>query len=237
MAVAVKLLWLLAIGSLATLLAEGVVRSDSSSAGSSVSSASDDHSRSLKEIVAGLQRHYRETKSFSARFTEEIDGVGSPKRTRAGVVYFQRPGRMRWEFEVPNKELVVSDGEVLYSYDPDLNQVVEAPLKESLRSPGATEFLLGAGDIERDFRASADQNWSNDDRVHVKLIPKKGGNTVELSLDPGSYNITAIRVTDQLGNVTVLKFTELRNNSPIKDSLFAFVPPPGADVVHSGPNH
>jgi outer membrane lipoprotein carrier protein len=187
---------------------------------------------SLKETLEGLQRHYRETKSFSAKFVEEISPVGAPKRTRTGTVYFRKPGQMRWEFEEPSKELIVSDGIDVYNYDPELNQVVEAPLAQALRSPGATEFLLGVGDITKDFNASLMADAPADGLTHLKLVPKKQGNTVELGLEAKSYNIESIRVIDQLGNVTALRFTDIASNGAIQDSIFKFTPPAGADIVH-----
>ena len=184
----------------------------------------------LGKALDGLQRHYRESRSFSAKFREEIAAVGAPKRTRTGTVYFLKPGRMRWEFDEPSKELIVSDGTQLYNYDPELNQVVEAPLAQALRSPGATEFLLGAGDVAKDFNASLLDGASNG-LTNLKLVPKSEGNTVELGLDPNSYDVETIRVIDQLGNVTSLKFTDIVNNTPVSDSIFKFAIPPGADIV------
>jgi outer membrane lipoprotein carrier protein len=185
---------------------------------------------SLAKALDGLQKHYRETRSFSAKFSEEIAAVGAPKRTRTGTVYFLKPGRMRWEFDEPSKELIVSDGAQLYNYDPELNQVVEAPLAQALRSPGATEFLLGAGDVARDFNASLLDGAGNG-LTNLKLVPKSEGNTVELGLSPNNYDVETIRVIDQLGNVTSLKFTNIVNNTPVSDSLFKFAVPPGADIV------
>jgi outer membrane lipoprotein carrier protein len=184
----------------------------------------------LAQAVDGLQRHYRETRSFSAKFLEEIAAVGAPKRTRTGTVYFLKPGRMRWEFDEPSKELIISDGTQLYNYDPELNQVVEAPLAQALRSPGATEFLLGAGDVTKDFNASLLDGAGNG-LTNLKLMPKREGNTVELGLDPNNYDVETIRVIDQLGNVTSLKFTDIMNNAPVSDTIFNFTIPPGVDIV------
>jgi outer membrane lipoprotein carrier protein len=189
----------------------------------------------VTRAVDGLQRHYRETRSFSAKFVEQIAPVGAPARTRTGTVYFSKPGRMRWEFDEPSKELIVSDGELLYNYDPELNQVIEAPLTQALRSPGATEFLLGVGDLSRDFNPSLVGGASSDGLLHLKLAPKKPGSTVELGLEEKSYDIRTIRVTDQLGNVTFLKLANIESNHALPDSMFAFSPPAGADVVRSTP--
>jgi outer membrane lipoprotein carrier protein len=183
------------------------------------------------KTVDAIQNHYQTTDSFSAKFVEDINPVGAPKRTRDGVVYFRKPGRMRWEFKTPNEELVVSDGHTLYSYDPGLNQVVESPLKRALRAPGATEFLLGVGNIKHDFKASAPASAPGDGLEHVRLVPRQGGDAIEVAVDPKSHDIRAIRITDQLGDVTDVRFSDIRNNISLQDSLFSFQPPAGADIV------
>ncbi|MFZ1890433.1 MAG: outer membrane lipoprotein chaperone LolA [Candidatus Binataceae bacterium] len=186
---------------------------------------------SLDATLDALQHHYETTRSFSAKFTERIAAVGAPVRTREGTVAFSKPGRMRWDFESPNKELLVSNGQTLFSYDPGLNQVVETPLKDALRAPGATEFLLGAGNIRKDFIASAPKSPPSDGLTYVTLIPRQGGNTIELGIEPKSGDVRRIEITDQLGNKTSLEFSDLQDNVEITDSEFDFTPPAGADIV------
>jgi outer membrane lipoprotein carrier protein len=190
-----------------------------------------DAAASVSKTVDAIQHHYQTTESFSAKFVEDITPVGAPKRMREGVVYFRKPGRMRWEFKTPNEELVVSDGQTLYSYDPGLNQVVESPLNRALRAPGATEFLLGAGNIKQDFKASAPATPPGDGLDHVRLVPRQGGDAIEVAVDPNGSDIRSIRITDQLGDVTEVHFSDIRNNISLQDSLFSFAPPPGADIV------
>jgi outer membrane lipoprotein carrier protein len=198
-----------------------------------VASAAGDNA-ALTKAIDGLQRHYRETRTFSAKFSEEIAPVGAPKRERLGTVYLMKPGRMRWEYDEPSKELLVSDGKLIYNYDPELNQVVEAPLAQALRTPGATEFLLGVGDIKKDFNGAL-IDTPDSTLIHLKLVSKGQGNTVEVGLDPKNYNVETIRVIDQLGNVTAMKFTNIVNNPPISESIFSFSPPAGVDIVKPEP--
>lgn len=188
-------------------------------------------SASLDATLDALQHHYETTRSFKAKFTEQIASVGAPVRTREGTVAFSKPGKMRWDFESPNKELLVSNGQTLFSYDPGLNQVVETPLKDALRAPGATEFLLGAGNIRKDFIASAPKAPPSDGLTHLTLTPRQGGNTIELGIEPKSGDIRRLAITDQLGNKTSLEFTDQRDNVEITDSEFDFTPPAGADIV------
>ena len=188
-------------------------------------------SKDLKQVLDRLQRHYRDTKSFSAKFNEEIAAVGAPKRQRQGTVSFRKPGRMRWEFETPEKETIVSDGETLYSYDPDLNQVVETPLKQALKSSSATSFLLGIGNINRDFKAAFANPASPNGLINLILDAKTGGYKIEVGLDPKTYNLMTLTLTDQLGDVTRIDFSDIHDNVELADSMFEFKAPAGADIV------
>jgi outer membrane lipoprotein carrier protein len=188
-------------------------------------------SKDLKQVLERLQRHYRDTNSFTAKFTEEIATVGAPKRQRQGTVSFRKPGRMRWEFSDPEKQTIVSDGETLYSYDPDLNQVLETPLKHALKSSSATSFLLGIGNINRDFKAAFANPPTPTGLVDLILDAKTGGYKIEIGLDPATYNLITLTLTDQLGDVTKIAFSDVRDNIELPDSNFAFNVPAGADVV------
>jgi len=188
-------------------------------------------SKDLKRVLDRLQKHYHDTNSFTAKFNEEIATVGAPKRQRQGTVSFRKPGRMRWEFETPEKQTIVSDGETLYSYDPDLNQVIETPLKQALKSSSATSFLLGIGNINRDFKAAFASPPTPTGLIDLILDAKTGGYKIEVGLDPKTYDLTKLTLTDQLGDVTKIDFTDIHDNVELPDSIFAFKAPPGADIV------
>lgn len=187
----------------------------------------------LAQVVARLQQHYDCTRSFRAAFSEELSSPGGMKRTRTGTVYFKKVGRMRWEFSAPTSETIVSDGKLVYDYEPDLNQVVEVPVSKALKT-NATAFLLGLGNLKRDFDAALRANPPDDGLIHLLLTPKGGGDQMELGLDPRSYNIVNFMLTDQVGNVTKLKFDHIEADPALNNSLFTFTVPPGADIVTPG---
>ncbi len=175
-----------------------------------------------------MQKHYQQTNSFSAKFKEEIAPAGGAKREREGTVYYRKPGRMRWEFAGDDQELIVSDGKQLYSYQPDLNQVIETPLEQAFRSSSAASFLLGIGNVQHDFDASVPANAPTDGLKHIALKPKNGGDSHRdgpRSEDARSAHACAL--TDALGDVTELTFSDFKNGAPLEDKLFAFVPPAG----------
>jgi outer membrane lipoprotein carrier protein len=142
---------------------------------------------------------------------------------------------MRWEFAAPSEGTVVSDGKTVYDYEKDLNQVVELPVNQALKS-SATAFLLGLGNIRRDFKVTLPPASSSDGLTHVILTPKGGGDTMELGLDPKSYEIVNFKLTNQVGSVTELKFSDIRTNVALDDTLFTFTVPEGADIVRPQKN-
>lgn len=185
----------------------------------------------LKALLAHLQRHYQQTNSFSASFKETVARVGAPPQNRSGRVTYLKPGRVRFEFGDPQPETIVSDGKLLYDYDPGLNQVMETPLKNAIKTQAVAAFLLGAGDIDRDFKASRPASSANDGLIHVLLTPKRGGDDIDLGLEPHTLNIAGLRLADALGNVTKITFSDIDLNAAIEPGRFAFQAPVGADVV------
>jgi len=189
----------------------------------------------LKVLVEHLQKHYQATQSFSAKFTETITRVGAPPQERQGTVYYRKPGRIRFDFTSPQAETLVSDGTTFYDYDSGLNQVMETPLKSVLKTRSAAAFLMGAGDLEREFDA-APGPASADNLQTIQLTPKGGGDRIDLGMDQTNFNIVTLQLNDALGNVTVFHFDDIRINVPLEEALFAFKVPAGADVVSpSGP--
>jgi len=187
----------------------------------------------LNSLLDRLQQHYRATKSFSAQFDETITRAGSPPVRRSGLIYYEKPGKLRWEFRGPQPETIVSDGRTIYDFDPALNQVVETPLTQAFRSQSAAAFLLGAGNVKRDFAAEAISASNSDELAHVALTPKKGTERIEAGIERRTYNIATLSITDAMGNRTDLSFSNIQLNQPLRADQFTFVPPDGADIVSS----
>ena len=187
----------------------------------------------LGPVLKRLQRHYQQTDSFSASFKQTVARVGASPQERSGKVYYLKPGRVRFEFADPQPETIVSDGKLLYDYDPGLNQVMETPLKNAIKTQAAAAFLLGVGNVDRDFKASRPVSPPNDRLIHVLLTPKRGGDDIELGLEPDTMNVVSLRLADALGNVTKISFSAIRPNVAITPSHFEFEPPAGADIVTS----
>ena len=185
------------------------------------------------EVVKKLQARYDATSDFTADFAQvvEVSTLGQKLESK-GQVYFKRPGKMRWEFTEPDAQTIVADGTTLWIYQPEHHQVLKAPFRAAFQSATPLSFLFGVGKLREDFNASLPPG-TDASRIRLKLVPKQDREigTLILDLDPKSYDIVAAEVTDPLGNVTRLAFTNLKRGVGLDDAKFKFTVPPGTDVV------
>jgi outer membrane lipoprotein carrier protein len=188
------------------------------------------------EIVERLQRNYEATVDFVADFRQETE-VRTLNRTLVarGQVYFKRPGKMLWRYDEPKGEWFLSDGKHLYYFQPEQFQVLKSALQRSFRSDLPLSFLLGLGNLKRDFRASVAGGPPGE--YVIELKPRSGGLQLgELSLGVAekSFDITSARVRDAAGNTTTVRFSAMRKGTGLKDDFFQPRIPAGADVVELG---
>ena len=143
---------------------------------------------------------------------------------------FERPGKFRWVYEEPYEQLIVGDGDRIWFYDRDLNQVTVRNLDTAIGgSPAA--LLAGNRDIENSFDLTeiglqGDTEW-------LEAIPKGKESTFEwvrLGFTRDGA-LKAMELHDNFGQTTVLTFSRLEQNPKLASELFKFSPPEGADVI------
>ena len=106
-------------------------------------------------IVDSLQKNYDATADFVADFRQETEVKNLNRTLKAsGKLSFKRPGRMFWLYDEPKGQFVLADGKNLYFYQPDQNQVIKSPLKNAFRGDIPLSFLLGLGNLKKDFNAT-----------------------------------------------------------------------------------
>jgi outer membrane lipoprotein carrier protein len=189
----------------------------------------------VRGAVAAIQRRYESVRDLSARFEQTsrsvaLGNAGASTRSR-GRVSFAKPGRMRWHYEEPEESLVVSDGRWLWLYDPARREAQKLPVGEAWLSGAAIQFLLGEGQILRDFRVSAELCGAQDARL--TLVPRQPASyeRILLRADPRSGEILETEVHDLLGNATRVAFSEVRVNTDPAAALFEFEAPPGVELL------
>jgi outer membrane lipoprotein carrier protein len=200
------------------------------SPGSAPAAESDD------QIVDQLQKSYDSMADFTADFRQETEYKTLNKTLKAyGKISYKRPGKMLWKFDEPKNQWVLADGQSLYFYQPENKQVLKTPLKNAFRSDVPLTFLLGIGNLKRDFKVTSKGTEGN--LYVLQLGPKdgsKGIDEVTLGVDKQNYQINWARIKDPGGNLTTVHFSNIKRGVGVNDSIFRLQVPQGADVVDVG---
>jgi outer membrane lipoprotein carrier protein len=193
----------------------------------------------LSAVVARVQNRYDQAKDFQARFTQKYSRqVVGRVTVSTGQVHFKKPGRMRWDYDKPEARMFLSNGQVLWLYEPEEKQAFKQDLKTS-QLPAALAFLMGRGKIGDEFEVA----WSNDTRLgrpedyRLSLRPKQPQSTyksIVFVVDAGDFTVRESVLTDQQGNVNHFAFSELKMNAKVSDEVFRWSPPAGVRVVDTG---
>ncbi|HXG53586.1 MAG TPA: outer membrane lipoprotein carrier protein LolA [candidate division Zixibacteria bacterium] len=187
-------------------------------------------------IADTLQKSYEATPDFVAGFLQETEVKTLNRSLKArGRVSFKRPGKMLWLYQEPQGQFVLADGDHLYFYQPEQNQVIKTPLKSAFRSDIPLSFLLGIGNLKRDFTVTLK---ATEESQHVlRLQPKgeaRGFSEILLGVNRAATEILWASIRDAAGNLTTVRFSDIRKGVGVKDSLFRFQIPAGADLVELG---
>jgi len=192
--------------------------------------------RNLDSVIDGIQKKYEQINNFQAFFTQESEVKALDKVQKAqGEVWFKKPGKMRWNYDTPNKDQIVSDGKTLWFYDEDEEQVIETPLAQVSETQSTTTLLSGLGNIKELFNASfAEPGEINPNGGYlVDLVPKgdEEYNKVTISVDKKDMMVNTIFLYDPFGNLTTVKLADIKTDTGVSDSLFDFKAPDGTEVV------
>ena len=184
----------------------------------------------LDALLKGIEERYNKAKTLQADFVQTYTERGR-KTTEKGALYLRKPGRMRWQYSLPAGKLWVSDGEFVYSYDPDEKRVEKSKLKDAgdLRAPLA--FLLGNLNFHDDFRQFESSPDGSDTRI--KALPKSDKfpyTEVSFVASP-NFSIKRLSVKGADGSVMDYTFDNEKKDPLLTDALFKFKAPPDVAVI------
>ena len=190
---------------------------------------------SPEEKAAMLQEAYDQTSSFTADFTQTTSmKLSRRQRKGLGSLVIKKPGLMRWDYQEPDHQVLVCDGEEMSMYFSSAKQMIVMSAQEYLQSDVTYAFFAGNGNVLRDFNVgSIPDDYCCGDLPDLKLVPKKQHPQVEniyLWLDE-RFLISRMKISDHYGSVTELTFTNIKLNQPVTVDRFNFVPPPGTEIV------
>ncbi len=192
---------------------------------------------SLEEAVAALEGAQQRVTDLKAPFRQAAHNRALNQTIEArGTLYLKKPGRLRWEYQTPTPQEIVSDGKRLWVYTPELKQVNVVAAPQALAGP-AGSFLQGLGQVREHFQVrflNPVQPTDAEGRVVLDLTPKQPQPLMArliVSVDPKTWLVRQAVVHDELGNTVTVRFGEAVVNSGLSDALFVFVPPRGVTVV------
>ncbi len=186
-----------------------------------------------QEALDAIQKQYESVKTITARFVQKsyVKTMNQTLEAR-GKVQIKKPGKMKWVYNAPEPQVLVSNEKILWLYIPDEKQVTKVPVESIYSSNTPALFLAGKGKLTDSFdvmKVSKEKGL-----ITVVLIPKEEDNAVDrlvLVANSKSYQIVGSTVYDKLGNKTEIIFSDIRVNKKIPESTFQFEVPEGVELL------
>lgn len=182
------------------------------------------------EGVERLREFTEQLKTMQADFTQTVfDDQMRQLEISRGRFALKKPGRFRWDYIAPFEQHIVADGEKLWVYDPELEQVTVKPIGEALGT-APIALLTGEADLDKQFKAIELGKMEGRHLVQLELQVKDTDYGLML-LALGDDGLETMELKDKLGQVTRIEFSKVRLNKPIPDERFEFKVPEGVDVI------
>jgi len=214
-------------------------------------------SATASQIVHALEARYHSAKTLKAVFLERYTEGRSAVRVESGTAFFSRPGRMRWEYEEPEKKLFLSDGRTVWFYVPSDHTVTRAPMKESSDWRTPLSLLTGKADIGKlcsKVEIAPNSPAANSGDITLRctprgassagaqtgsassaqpLTPDDAGDIREILLQVDQKNswLSAVVIRQRGGVEIEYRFGKWEANLPLDEVLFHFSAPKGVAIV------
>ncbi|PRC90849.1 outer membrane lipoprotein chaperone LolA [Solimicrobium silvestre] len=189
----------------------------------------------LDQFKAFVSSTHSAKGDFIQRQIKVVKGEVKLSNQSSGTFMFARPGKFIWLYQKPYDQLLQADGEKLYMYDKDLNQVTVKLLGTALSSSPAA-ILFGSNDLEKNFTLK--DVGQKDGMDWLQATPKDKDSTfalISIGMQDGVPREMDLR--DTFNQTTVILLQNLEKNPVLKPDQFKFTAPAGADVFNSDVKH
>ncbi|ARG99736.1 outer membrane lipoprotein chaperone LolA [Legionella micdadei] len=187
------------------------------------------HAAFCESAADTLQTKLNAMRSLTATFKQIVKTREREISRSSGTMALERPGRFRWQTKEPMEQLVVADGQKIWVYDVDLEQVTVKKQDASLEGTAAL-FLSGYDNtVTRDFEVT--ESVSGTKQSYDLRSKSNKANFQRLKLIFNQNTLSTIEMFDQLGQHTIVSLSNVKSNPKVAASLFQFKPPKGTDVV------
>ncbi len=186
-------------------------------------------SAQASESAGQLSTYLKGMNNIQASFVQHtFDGKGTLLQSQQGTLLLKRPNKFRWESD----QLLLSNGETLWQYDEDLEQVSIQKLDQRL---SVTPALLLTGNVQSITKEYDVYGEPMDAEYHFVLIPKRSDtlfDRLRLEFDDRKL-LSRMIIKDEVGQKTIISLSNVKQDNDIKDSMFEFVIPDGIDVIRA----
>ncbi|MFA6178388.1 MAG: outer membrane lipoprotein chaperone LolA [Candidatus Methylopumilus sp.] len=180
--------------------------------------------------VDRLKEFFKNINSMRAGFHQTVaDSKGRKLQEVGGTMQLQRPGRFRWDYNKPYVQQIVGDGEKIWLYDPELNQVTVRELTKALGSSPAA-LLAGNNEMDKHF-VLKDTSRKGDLEWVLATSKDKDGEFERVFFGFKGDSLQEMELHDSFGNRTNIVFSDVERNPSLTTKSFLFKTPTGADVV------
>jgi outer membrane lipoprotein carrier protein len=192
-----------------------------------------DEAAARDRILQGIEQRYAGTGFAASFFQESLLKAMRITDTAEGRLTVKRPGKMHWEYTLPEKQTIITDGILMWIHRPLDNQVMVGKAPEYFGGGRGAGFLSDIRQIRNSFDIQL-QPAESESHYRLRLVPHKP--TAELadivlSVARYSYQIDQVVTHNAYGDETRIVLNEYRFNIDPDDALFTFSVPDGADVI------
>ena len=192
----------------------------------SIAPAYADNDAALNDFLARIKN----LQTLDSRFEQSTrDNHGQVLQSMTGQLTVAKPGKLRWHTDEPFAQLVVSDGELVWVYDMDLEQVTIRNMDQRIQETPALLLTGDAGNVEKSFLVEEEKAG---DEIVFQLVPKDNSQLFEsLEFHYRDQQIVRMMIFDAAGQITEISFDGVAINQPVDDQAFVFNVPEGVDVI------
>ncbi|HFC30639.1 MAG TPA: outer membrane lipoprotein chaperone LolA [Oceanospirillales bacterium] len=182
-----------------------------------------------ESLLDGLRN---DLQALSADFVQyETDANANRSENSIGKVWLQAPNKFKWQYEKPVPQLIVANGQTVWIYDEDLEQVT---IKQQKNRQNPIYVLLDKERTEANYSSKLIAKQQHDESAiqWVSLRPKIATEDVKVVwLGIEDKQLKILKLQNQLDNIVVFEFNHIKRNPELSTDFFEFEPPKGTDIM------
>ena len=194
---------------------------------------------SLDSVVVNIQKSYDAIKDFKATFVQEsvVKSWNAQQVQKAeGIVCFKKEGKMFWDYRDPTPQQIISNGKMIWFYEPEDEQVTVTEVTDGLQSQISADLLNGKAQLTRDFKVREITTEADGQTgiIVLELVPRSSQQNLSkiiMRLNKENFRIYQTEVFDLFENLTRITFSQIEIDTNLDDSLFTFTPPSGVEIL------